>query len=692
MRFLNLRTIELLVVVLLLVVISVLDLLFYLNGTFPAAIDYLREIILAALVLFGIHIIRKSKFMATKAVVGKLKGLYLAVAGLYLVYLVLKIAVNLFSPEYGANHRSVQAFLYGGLFSILSSVVLLAVLLILKDLVFFKRKKTTAKNFILMLVFLGLYVAHLNLKQRGVSLLNLDVGPFTVSGEVLLYILILLMVINALRNSWVTYLSKRQKIHCLWLGIPLIVGAILFQTLIARQSAVVEYSVSLAALIQNNALFLSIYLGMSFFSLLLHLPTAGIFDRKIRELESLHDLSRTLSTVLDSQKISGMITQKAADVINSDAVWLAVLDSDSRALKVVSSENLQSAEIAALDLNPSNGVNGWIIENKTSILINEMAKDPRCKSFKDWNRKFGSLLGVPLLSKNGVLGILFSGRVDTFTYGEEERQLLQAFANQAAIALENARLFEEVVVKERLEQELKVAHDAQRKLLPKKMPELAGFEIDAISITANEVGGDYYDFFELEGKLGIAVGDVSGKGAKAAFYMAELKGIIEALAHIYSSPKDLMIQINRTLVRNLEPTAFISLIYAVLDIKKRELSFSRAGHCPLLFCPKRGEPQFMEPRGLGLGLEFGKKFEDILTEQKIKIKSGEVLLFYTDGVIEARNSEQKEFDQERLRTVAAKTASLSARQIKDALVNEIRAFVGQARAHDDLTFVVLKAV
>jgi serine phosphatase RsbU (regulator of sigma subunit) len=237
-----------------------------------------------------------------------------------------------------------------------------------------------------------------------------------------------------------------------------------------------------------------------------------------------------------------------------------------------------------------------------------------------------------------------------------------------------------------------VAHDAQRKLLPKRMPELAGFEIDAISITANEVGGDYYDFFEVEDKLGIAVGDVSGKGAKAAFYMAELKGIIEALSHIYYSPKDLMIQVNRTLGRNWEATTFISLIYAVLDIKKRELFFSRAGHCPLLFCPRRGEPQFMEPRGLGLGLEFGKKFDDILAEQKIKLKTGDMLLLYTDGVVEARNSEQREFDQERLRTVAAKLAPLSARQIKDALVNEIRTFVGQARAHDDLTFVVLKAV
>jgi serine phosphatase RsbU (regulator of sigma subunit) len=426
----------------------------------------------------------------------------------------------------------------------------------------------------------------------------------------------------------------------------------------------------------------------------LHLPTAGIFDRKIREIESLHDLSRTLSTVFDSKKIAPVITSKAAAIIRPDALWLTLAQPDSGALKVVSAENLNDGEIKHLQLHAANGVNNWILENKSSLLINEAAKDPRCKNLLGSEKKLGSLLAVPLISQNRVLGVLYSGKADPFAYDEDERELLQAFANQAAIAFANARMFEELVVKERLEQELKIAQAAQRNLLPKVMPNVAGFQIDAICITANEVGGDYYDFFKLnDNRLAITVGDVSGKGAKAAFYMAELKGIIESVAGMYSSPKDIVVHINKTLYGNLEPQFFISLIYAVLDVKKKELTLARAGHCPLLYySKKKNTAQFVEPTGLGLGLEYGEKFDGMLCEQTIKLARNDVLVFYTDGLVEARNAEQKEFDSERLREFVANHSSLDASELKGALVKEVCDFVGHEKSHDDLTCVVMKAL
>ncbi|HEX9652927.1 MAG TPA: PP2C family protein-serine/threonine phosphatase, partial [bacterium] len=236
------------------------------------------------------------------------------------------------------------------------------------------------------------------------------------------------------------------------------------------------------------------------------------------------------------------------------------------------------------------------------------------------------------------------------------------------------------------------AQEAQRKLLPKDMPQIRGFEIDAVCITANEVGGDYYDFFELgDNRLAIAVGDVSGKGAKAAFYMAELKGIIESTTRIYSSPKEIIVHINKTLFGNLEPQSFISLIYAMLDVKKKELVLARAGHCPMLYCAsKNGVATFVEPAGLGLGLEFGPKFEETLCEQRIKLANGDVLVFYTDGLIEACNTELKEFEQERLRDLVSKNCDLNASAIKEVLIKEVKDFVGGAKAHDDLTCVIIK--
>ncbi len=652
-----------------------IDFFLYLNRELIAGVSYLREPLLVALVISSIPLWNRSRFVVNKDVFIKLKGLYFGVALIYGAYLL-----------------SFGGLAFRALFTLSSAILLAGMLLILRDLVFFKRRKTSSRNFNFLLIFLGLEVVLANLNGNGYSE-GVNSQPLKFAHEFVLYILIVLMVLNALRNSWINYLNKRQKIHCLWMGAPLLVGAILFQVEIAQNSFLKEYSISLAALIDKAGLFLAIYLGMSFLSLILHLPTAGIFDRKIREIESLHDLSRTLSSVFDSKKIAPVITSKAAAIIRPDALWLTLAPPGPGDLKVVSAENLDEAEIKHLQLHAANGVNNWILDNKSSLLINEAAKDPRCKDFLGSAKKLGSLLAVPLISQNRVLGVLYSGKADPFAYDEDERELLQAFANQAAIALENARMFEELLVKERLEQELKIAQDAQRKLLPKVMPNVAGFQIDAICITANEVGGDYYDFFKLnDNRLAITVGDVSGKGAKAAFYMAELKGIIESVAGMYSSPKDIVVHINKTLYGNLEPQFFISLIYAVLDVKKKELTLARAGHCPLLYyAKKKNTAQFVEPTGLGLGLEYGEKFDGILCEQTIQLACGDVLVFYTDGLVEARSAEQKEFDAERLREFVANHSSLNASDLKEALVKEVSDFIGREKAHDDLTCVVIKA-
>ncbi|MFQ5824923.1 MAG: SpoIIE family protein phosphatase [bacterium] len=699
MQILNSKRFETLLFFILLGVLVGIDFLFYLNGKFPSAVFYFREALIIAVVVSFIPFLKRSKFVANKEVLSKLKGLYLAVAGIYFIFVVPKILLRPLSGFLRFHDRSnsylfasVSTFFYGLIISIVTAGMLIGILMILKDLIYYKRKRSSARNFKLLLILIGLEVIFPIIQKNG-FVAETRFETLDIPSKILLFLLINLMVINSLRNSWVNYLNKKQKLNCLWLGIPLVSGAIIFEIVLARNELITEYSVSLAIFINSMGLFLCIYLGLGFLSLLLHLPTAGIFDRKIREIESLHDLSRTISSGFDSEQIVKMITNKAAAIINSDALWLEILDSDANKLKVVSSENLHAKEIMELNLDTSNGLHGWIIQNKESVLINEVSRDPKSNDFKIWSKKLGSILGVPLVSQTGVLGILFAGKAEDYSYDEEDRELLQAFANQATIALENARLFKEFVVKERLEQELQVAHDAQSKLLPKRMPNIEGLDIDAISIAANEVGGDYYDFFEVENRLGIAVGDVSGKGAQAAFYMAELKGIIESLTHIYTSPKELLIKVNKTLYGNIERKTFISLIYALIDIKKRELIFTRAGHCPLLHCSNgQGESRFIEPPGLGLGLDKGSKFREVISEQKIKLKSGDVLIFYTDGVTEARNSSKMEFEEERLRKLVSENSHLSSTQIKGLLVKEIKKFVGHEKSHDDLTFVVIKVI
>lgn len=688
-------------VLLLVLLISLVltDFLFYVYGKFPAGVTYVREVLIISVVLAFAGFFKNNKIFQSKEIGLKLKGLYLALGGIYLVLIFAELILSPLSgffpfiyPSSSYLSTSLSTFLYRLIVSITTAVILIAILMILRDLIYYKRQRASARNFKLLLILIGFEVIFRIFQKGGHGAVS-SLQALAIPRNIFFFLLIVLMVVNSLRNSWVNYLDKKQKIRCLWLGIPLVTGAMIFEISLARSEVITEYSVALAAFINSTGLFLNIYLGMGFVSLLLHLPTAGIFDRKIKEIESLHDLTRSISSVFDSQQIAKMITNKAAAVIRTDALWLELFDRESRKTKVVSSEKLLVKEIKELSLNGTNGLSDWIIQNKESLLINEVARDPRSKDLKKWSKKFGSILGMPLVSQDAVLGILFAGKAEVYSYDEEDRKLLQAFANQATIALENARLITELVDKERLEHELRVAHDAQRKLLPKNMPRVEGLDIDAISLPANEVGGDYYGFFEVANGFALAVGDVSGKGAQAAFYMAELKGIIESLTKMHTSPKELMINVNETLIGNLERTTFISLIYAFFDIKNNELIFTRAGHCPLLYCSNgKGESTFIEPPGLGLGLDKGYKFREVISEQKIKLKSGDVFVFYTDGVTEARNSSQMEFDEERLRDLVSSNSHLSSTELKELLVQEIRKFVGNEKIHDDLTFVVIKVL
>jgi len=527
----------------------------------------------------------------------------------------------------------------------------------------FKRRRFSLRQFNFLVGALGLQVVYAILAKAGMTIPN--------ASEALLFFVIVLIVLNSLRNSWVNNLNKKQKIRCLIFGAPLLAASILFFIFAATQSIIESYSVALATFIQSMGLFLSTYVGLGFLSIILHLPTASLFDRKIREIQSLQELSKSASLILDSNEILKLISEKTASVIKADILWFEILDYRTGKLRLTTTE---------------------IMQNRQSVLINDVSKDTRTTSFNGVGHKFGSLLAAPLVSQKGVIGVLYSGKRDPFAFDEEDRELLQSFANQATISLENARLFNELIEKEKFEQELKIAHDAQQKLLPKDMPDMPGLEIDAMSSAANEVGGDYYDFFELdENRLGIAVGDVSGKGAKAAFYMAELKGVIESIARIYASPKEVMVHINETLCRNLDRQTFISLIYSVFDLKKKELVFVRAGHCPLLhFASEESECQFLEPPGLGLGLNDSAKFTQVLSEQRVKLKNGDVFVYYTDGVTEARNKMDEEFKETRLLDLVSQHSGSPAHELKEVLVKEVTDFVGGLKHHDDFTFVVAK--
>jgi serine phosphatase RsbU (regulator of sigma subunit) len=253
----------------------------------------------------------------------------------------------------------------------------------------------------------------------------------------------------------------------------------------------------------------------------------------------------------------------------------------------------------------------------------------------------------------------------------------------------------------RLHQELAAAKTVQQRLLPTSVPIVNSIEMCAACIPAYEVGGDYYDFFQLDHKrLGILIGDVSGKGISAAFYITLAKGVIVSQVRQEGSPAEVLHRVNALLYGVMERGKFVSMIYGVFDLETRIFSFANAGHNPALMRLADGSTQFIPSRGMALGLDKGPRFDKAVVNAEIRMNAGDTLVLYTDGVTEAMNGNNEEYTEERLLRVAARTKTSGANSTNGSTVNDIvstiiddvRDFTGRAPQHDDITVVALRSL
>ncbi|MFC1563889.1 SpoIIE family protein phosphatase [candidate division KSB1 bacterium] len=246
--------------------------------------------------------------------------------------------------------------------------------------------------------------------------------------------------------------------------------------------------------------------------------------------------------------------------------------------------------------------------------------------------------------------------------------------------------------RQRIRQELEIAKKVQMDLLPHENPDYPYADIDTMCVPALEVGGDYFDFFPYDKtKLGLVIGDVSGKGVPAAFYMTLVKGILKTLAKSKPGPKDILSRLNQIFCENVPKNVFISAIYGVLDFEQKTLTFSRAGHMPLILCRKiGGEFRQITPKGMAIGLDSSIKFDAYLEEKTIKIEEGDLYLFFTDGISEANNIEGEEFGEERLASIIEKHSDSNPKKIIKQIYKEVTDFQGEASRHDDITAIAVK--
>lgn len=408
----------------------------------------------------------------------------------------------------------------------------------------------------------------------------------------------------------------------------------------------------------------------------------------VQELSVLNDIATAVSSARELNEVVELIIQKCVKhlMVEQGAVLLLEDEKQDSPFRTMVREIDSKANMVPYHFGLQ--LSGWMLKNRKPLLINDFPGDPRFRMGPGDDFPIQSLLSVPLRLKGHMIGVLnvFNKQTEK-GFTPEDQRLLSIIATQSAQVIENARLYEEEQALLRMEEELRVAHDIQANLLPKKDPQIAGYDITGRTIPAREVGGDYYDFIPLNTHLlNICLGDVSGKGMPAALLMANLQATLRGQTLHMSSCKESLARSNKLLFQSTDSNKFITLFMAILDSEKHELHYSNAGHNhPYLFSGD-GEPRQLATGGTVLGFLEDFNYE----EETLSIHPADVLLIYSDGVTEAMNESEEEFGEERLTSIVQDSLDLSSSNIVDTIIKNIHSFVGKTPQSDDITLVVLQ--
>ncbi len=330
-----------------------------------------------------------------------------------------------------------------------------------------------------------------------------------------------------------------------------------------------------------------------------------------------------------------------------------------------------------------------VMKNGKSVLTSDAQHDPRYASQTMSLLGIRSVLAVPLsVSQTKIFGIIYADSpTHEATFTEEHLNILTTLASVAAIRVENATLLEERFEKERIQNELELATEIQQRFQPSAPPTIDGYEFQGISFSCYEIGGDYYDFIEQhDGKMLIALGDVSGKGTAAALLMSSLHAAIHGQVAARTSLHQTVKSVNEYLAENTPTNRFVTLFIAELDPQTGILNYINAGHNPPLVGHVDGTVKQLEAGGFPLGIIPFAEFEVGQTQ----LQSGEALVIYSDGVSEANNLKGDEFGMERLTQVVSKNLKASASGLRDKVESALSAFTQTAPANDDITLVIVK--
>jgi sigma-B regulation protein RsbU (phosphoserine phosphatase) len=411
---------------------------------------------------------------------------------------------------------------------------------------------------------------------------------------------------------------------------------------------------------------------------------------QIQRLEALINASKILNTTLDLEKLLALILDLAIKNLKAVRGTIYLIDPIRKELW---SKVLKGKDLVEIRLPIGTGISGHVAKTGKTINLKDAWKDKRFFSGFDLRTGFQTktMLCMPMRDRKGkIIGVFQILNKHDGAFTKEDENFLEAFSVHASLAIENARLHQDIVEKERIEKELEIAGAIQRRLLPKMLPSLQGYEIDAVARPSKNVGGDYYDFITLsDGKYALVIADVSGKGVPAALLVSTLHASLHAYIDSAADLAQLVRRLNTVVHDNTEAERFITLFMAVLDPSDGSLTYVNAGHnFPFLLRTQQSSIQPLFSTGLPLGMFDSVEFQ----QETVKLGPSEYLVLYTDGVTEAMNRSMDEYGESRLRQMMIGASDKSASVFLGGIVSDVEKFVAGEPQSDDLTMLVIKRV
>jgi len=402
-----------------------------------------------------------------------------------------------------------------------------------------------------------------------------------------------------------------------------------------------------------------------------------------KELELLYEVGKKMASTLEIGEVMKQIMDSIKTLVGFSSGGVFLTDEIKGEINSVYSEGYDS-EHEYFQVKIGQGLLGWVARTGEPVIVGDVSKDDR---YINGNPLTRSEIVVPIELDGRVLGVLNLESNRRNAYNKRTLDLVCSFTSQAAVAIERAYLYGKTIENKRLDEQLNIARNIQHTFIPKKNPDVKGYDISGINIPSGEVVGDYFDFIKIiDYQMGIAIADVSGKGIPASLIMASFRASLIAEIRNNYSIRTICKKVNSLLFESLERENYVTAFYGVLDTKNDIFTFSNCGHNLPIFLRANGDIEFLKEGGLALGVVDGIDYE----ERPIFLQKGEAIVFYTDGVTEVNNESNVEFGENQLIEAINEFKHLPAIEMQNKIIDRVKSYAAPDHFFDDVTIVILK--